>query len=90
MAPLEAVIKYTLWRNSEENKNCLPLQKVMIKTEVVICKFHAKSNSTLPEVFSKDSNAAAALSLWLFHFLGFLVIAFFLCIILIDLSCPFS
>ena len=50
MAPLEAVIKYTLWRNSEENKNCFfsnvvePLQKVMIKTEVVICKFHAKSN----------------------------------------------
>ena len=50
MAPFEAVIKYTLWRNSEENKNCFfsnvvePLQKVMIKTEVVICKFHAKSN----------------------------------------------
>ena len=48
-----------------------------------------KAISTLPEVFSKDSNAAAALSLWFFHFLGFLVIAFFLCIILIDLSCPF-
>ena len=52
-----------------------------------------KAISTLPEVFSKDSNAAAALSLWFFfffHFLGFLVIAFFLCVILIDLSCPFS
>ena len=36
-----------------------------------------KAISTLPEVFSKDSNAAAALSLWFFHFLGFLAIAFF-------------
>ena len=38
MAPLEAVIKYTLWRNSEENKNCFfsnvvePLKKVMIRS----------------------------------------------------------
>lgn len=48
VTPLETVIKYTLWRNSEENKNCFffcnvvePLQKVMTKAEVVICKFHA-------------------------------------------------
>ena len=36
-----------------------------------------KKKSKSSEKNTKDSNAAAALSLWFFHFLGFLAIAFF-------------
>ena len=47
----------------------------MIRADVILCKFHARSKFYATrgiEVFSKDSNSIAALGLWFFLFLGFL------------------
>lgn len=51
----------------------------MIRADVILCKFHARSKFYATrgiEVFSKDSNSIAALDLWFFLFLGFLFFSF--------------